>query len=104
MYVLPPQVETTSVFEYKFIAEKHVTNKFYSPGAYVTSLAWVHLPFTFVILAFFYTYVVLGADTATATPTMHNVVSSLSHATERTTIGRTQSNTFTLISRIFIPL
>ena len=41
-------------FEYKSIAEKQVSNRFYSPLAYTTSLAVVHLPFTAVVLVFFY--------------------------------------------------
>jgi hypothetical protein len=48
------QVETALAFEYKSIAEKHITNRFHSALAYVTSLLVVHIPFSLVILTFFF--------------------------------------------------
>ncbi len=48
------QVETALAFDYKSIAEKHVTNKFHSALAYATSLLVVHIPFSFIVLIFFF--------------------------------------------------
>ena len=48
------QVETALAFDYKSIAEKHITNRFHSAFAYVTSLLVVHIPFSLVVLAFFF--------------------------------------------------
>ncbi len=48
------QVETALAFDYKSIAEKHITNSFHSAFAYVTSLLVVHIPFSLVVLAFFF--------------------------------------------------
>jgi hypothetical protein len=48
-------VETGAGYEYKAIAEKQVTNRFYSPLAYVTSLCIAHIPFSIVIVIMYYT-------------------------------------------------
>ncbi len=55
--MLCPQVETALAFEYKSIAEKHVSNSFHSAFSYVTSLLVVHIPFTFIVLIFFFKFV-----------------------------------------------
>ena len=50
-------METALAFEYKSIAEKHITNRFHSALAYVTSLLVVHVPVTMIVLVFFYKWV-----------------------------------------------
>jgi hypothetical protein len=49
-------VETALAFEYKSIAEKQVTNRFYSALSYAASLIVVHIPFTLIMLVFYFKY------------------------------------------------